>query len=732
MLGAASCFFDKEENMTYRHSLKHLYHVVVFFSFFSGVTVHAQQVDYGAKVNTLIGTEASGNTYPGATYPFGMVQFTRSYFSKQLGFGINQLSGAGCDHMDNFPVLPLNGVLRFSPDSITNLRVNISNETGTAGYYQATVNDNIHAALTVTKRTGMAKFIFSKEQNQATIIIGGGVAATPITVSALTITGRNSCEGYAQGGSFCGIATPYKVYFVAQFDEDAADAGIWKNDKLIDKGTFAEGAHSGVYFTFDLRSGHTIRYKIGVSYVSVENARKNLNTENTGWDFDVLRTNAENEWNKYLSRIEIKSNDSTRLEQFYTHLYHALIHPNICNDVNGEYMGADNKIYTTSHLQYTSFSNWDTYRTQIQLLSMLAPNVASDIVASVEAFAKQSGGGFPRWVLANVETGIMQGDPTTILVANAYAFGARNYDAREVLTTMLHGAEDPAAYSQNELTRPGLKNFLDKGYYTNASMQLEYNSADFAISRFALAAGDNVYVSDRYKQRAQSWKQLYNPQRKWLQSRNADGSWKRYDEDWREATYKNYFWMVPFNLKALIDTIGGPKAAEKRLDELFVRLDADYGQEWFAAGNEPSFAIPWVYNWAGAPYKTQQVVNRMIKEAYFDRPGGLPGNDDLGAMGAYYVFCTLGIYPEIPGVGGFSINSPFFASVVIHLKNGDLKINGGNENRPYIKKIKINSVEYKNTWLPWNMIENGGVIDFELSNKPDKSWGTTVQPPSFD
>jgi len=694
--------------------------------------IQAQQVNYAAKVNTLIGTEASGNTYPGATYPFGMVQFTRSYFSKQLGFAINQLSGAGCDHMGNFPVLPLNGALRFSPDSITNLRVNISNETGAAGYYQAIVNDNIHAALTVTKRTGMAEFVFPKEENKATIIIGGGVAATPITVSALTITGKNSCEGYAEGGSFCGIATPYKVYFVAEFDADATDVGIWKNNKLTDKGTFAEGAHSGVYFTFDLKPDHIIRYKIGVSYVSVENARQNLNAENTGWDFDAVKRNAENEWNKYLSGIEIKSSDSMRIQQFYTHLYHVFIHPNICNDVNGEYMGADNKIYTTSRPEYTSFSNWDTYRTQIQLLSMLAPDAASDVVASLEAFAKQSGGGFPRWVLANVETGIMQGDPTSILIANAYAFGARNYDAREVLNTMLHGAEDTAAHSQSELTRPGLKNFLDKGYYTNASMQLEYNSADFAISRFALTANDNVYVSDWYKQRAQGWKLLYNPRRKWLQSRNADGSWKRYDEDWREATYKNYFWMVPFNLKALIDTIGGQKAAEKRLDELFIRLDANYGQEWFAAGNEPSFAIPWVYNWAGAPYKAQQIVNRMIKEAYSDKPGGLPGNDDLGAMGAYYVFCTLGLYPEIPGVGGFSINSPFFPSAVIHVKNGDLKINGGNGDKPYIKKMKVNGQEYKSTWLPWSMIENGGVIDFDLSDKPDKSWGTSVQPPSFD
>lgn len=714
------------------HRAKYVFFTVLCLTFFLRTSLSAQQVNYAARVNTLIGTEASGNTYPGATYPFGMVQFTRSYFSKQAGFAINQLSGAGCEHMGNFPVLPLNGGLRFSPDSIVNLRTSVCDEKGYAGYYQATVDDNIRVFLTVTKRTGMAEFVFSRAQSKATVIIGGGVAATPIRVSALTITSKNSCEGYAEGGSFCGIGTPYKVYFVARFDADAADEGIWKDDKLFDKGSFAEGAHSGAYFTFDLKPDRIIRYKIGVSYVSVENARANLEAENTGWDFDQVKKSAVDEWNKYLSRIEIKSNDSMRVQQFYTHLYHALIHPNICSDVNGEYMGADNRIYVTSRPEYTSFSNWDTYRTQIQLLSMLAPDVASGVVASLETFAKQSGGGFPRWVLANVETGIMQGDPTAVLIANAYAFGARNYDAREVLNTMLHGAEDTSAHSQSELTRPGLKNFLDKGYYTNASMQLEYNCADFAISRFALAASDNVYVSDWYQQRAQSWKQLYNPKRKWLQSRSADGSWKRYDEDWREATYKNYFWMVPFNLKTLIDTIGGQKAAQKRLDELFVRLDANYGQEWFAAGNEPSFAIPWVYNWAGAPFKTQQVVNRMIKEQYFDKPGGLPGNDDLGAMGAYYVFCCLGLYPEIPGVGGFSINSPFFPYAVIHLKKGDITISGGNSDKPYIRKMKVNGKEYNNTWLPWSMISSGCNIDFDLSAKPDMSWGVSAEAPSFD
>lgn len=694
---------------------------------------HGQQ-RYAQQVNTMVGTRAGGNTYPGATYPFGMVQFTRPYFSKQQGFGINQLSGAGCDHMGNFPVVPLNGPLTISPDSIINLRTAVSNEAGHAGYYHCVVDDNISTALTVTPRTGMARFDYAPSAQKATIIIGGGVASTPTAVAAVKITGSNSCEGYAEGGSFCGVSTPYKVYFVAAFDHDASSSGTWKNNQLHPKAGFAEGEHSGVYFTFDLTdagSNQKIQYKIGVSYVSVENARRNLMAENPDWDFEAIKKKAADAWNQFLGKIEIQTENKDRATQFYTHFYHALLHPNICSDINGDYMGADNQVHRTSRTQYTSFSNWDTYRTQIQLLSILFPEKVSDMVSSLEDFARQSGGGFPRWVLANTETGIMQGDPTTILIANAFAFGARNYNARAVQKTMLHGAEDTTAHAQNKLTRPGLKQYKEKGYY-NASIQLEYSSADFALSRFVLGASDDQYTSYQYLQRAQGWKNLYNPKRKWLQSRNPDGSWKAYNEDWREATYKNYFWMVPFNLKALIDTIGGKKVAEQRLDTLFTRLDANYGQDWYAAGNEPGFGAPWIYNWAGAQYKAQQTVRRVIQQQYFNAADGLPGNDDLGAMGAFYVFCCLGIYPEIPGVAGFSISSPVFNAITLHLKNGDFVIDGGSEQDPYIKTLQLNGHDYNNTWISWEKMKRGGHMHYKLSSRPNKSWGTQKAPPSFD
>ena len=689
---------------------------------------------YSQKVNTLIGTKGvgltSGYLYPGATYPFGMVQFTPSYFSKSSGFVINQLSGAGCDHMGNFPTFPVKGRLKMSPNNILDYRINLSEEKGHAGSYEATVQEDIKAHLTVTERTGMAKYEFPKEQTMGTVIIGGGVSATPIELAAIVITAPNKCEGYAEGGNFCGLRTPYKVYFVAEFDEAAIEFGTWKREELKPNTTFAEGSYSGVYFTFDLSKKKDVHYKIGVSYVSVENARENLKAENAGWNFNEIKGQAEQRWNHYLSKIEVEGTNADRITQFYTHLYRSLIHPNVCSDVNGEYMGADNRVYKSLSKQYTSFSNWDTYRTQIQLLAMLDPEVTSDIVISHLKFAEQSGGAFPRWVMANTETGVMQGDPTPILISNAYAFGARNFDPRPILKTMRINAEVPGAKSQEIEARPGLQQYQDKGFY-NASIQLEYTSADFAIGQFALHAVGDEFTAWRYFHVARSWKNLFNPETGWLQSRNPDGSWKPLTEDFRESTYKNYFWMVPYDIAGLIDIMGGKQKAEKRLDEFFQRLDANYNDAWFASGNEPSFHIPWIYNWVGRPDKTQALVNRVLNEQYSSQIDGLPGNDDLGTMGAWYVFACMGIYPEIPGIGGFTINTPVFSSIKVHLKEGDILIKGGSEKNIFIKSMKLNGKPFDSTWIDWKELSKGATLEYVTSGSPDLKWGTKVLPPSF-
>lgn len=705
--------------------------------------IRAQNNQYSLKVNTRIGNEGkganaheayleAGYTFPGAMYPFGMTQFTPTFFHPNKGFVINQMSGAGCEQMGNLPLLPLAGPLKGSPNDMLGFEPGFKVKNAVAGFYEVMDNDGINSALTVTPRTGMGKFDFPSGLDTGTFIIGTGLNATSMKEAFVKITNPSGFEGFADGGSFCGADVSYRVYFVAEFDTKAVETGTWNGNSIKKKSNQENQPGTGVYFTFDTRGGKSIQYKVGISYVSMANARENLKAENPGWNFQKTKGAAVSAWNKQLKKIEAEGGSDDRTTQFYTHLYHAMAHPNIFNDTNGEYVGGDNNVHIAKGFNYyTAFSNWDTYRTQTQLISMLAPKEASDMMKSLLLFAEQSGGSFPRWVLNSTETGIMQGDPSAAIVAVAYSFGARDFDKEKALKIMRKGAEDPLAKSQGQLTRPFLKQYLDKGYM-NASMMLEYTTADFAISQFAKQAFGNKAIYERYLKRAQNWKNLYNRETRWLNSRNENGSWKRYDEDWREASYKNYFWMIPYNLRGLIDTIGGKGVAEKRLDDFFRRLDASYSQEWFAAGNEPSFQTPWIYNWTNSPYKTQTLVKRIIQEQYSSANSGLPGNDDLGAMGAWYVFANVGLYPMIPGVAGFSVNSPSFTSVKIHLNKGTLVIQGGDERLDYITSLYLNGKVLKGTWIAWDELKNGGKLMFKLSDQPNKTWGTDFAPPSYN
>lgn len=689
-----------------------------------------------ALVNTMMGLGGDGfaasNMFGGVSYPFGMVQMTPSPYNRNLGFVTNQLNGTGGPHQGNFPMLPMKGAVSVSPGPMTGGKIQISDEKGHAGFYEAMTEGDVHCELSATRRTGMARLSFPGGEMNS-VLIGSGFCAMPeLEVAAAVITSPHSCEGYAKGTSFCNISTPYIVYFYAEFDQDAAETGVWKGDRLTRGGTFTDGAESGLYFTF--KDAASVNYKVALSYVSADNARLNLLTENPGWDFDAVRGACEAEWNRNLNLIDVEGTYAGRVQQFYNHLYHACLHPNIFSDVNGEYIGSDFRVHRSMRDVYTTFSNWDTYRTQIQLLSMIRPDVASDLVYSHYLFAEQAGGALPRWVMFNIETGIMQGDPSTILIANAWAFGARGYDPKKLYAIMKRGAVTPGLMCQNYEVRPHLQEYIDMTTVP-ASLCLEYNSADFALSRFASEAAGEVFDADPFLRRAQSWKKMFNPENQWLQTKNADGSWKEFNYGWQdymEASYQCYFWMVPFNIRGLIETIGMEKA-EQRLDEHLTRLDAGFFDDWFAITNEPSFQIPWTYNWMGKPWKTSQTVNRILNESFNIETGnGMPGNEDVGAMGAWYIFACSGIYPFIPGVGGFTVNTPVFEKIVYHLPGGDLAINGGSESKIYTAGLKLDGEAFDSTWIPWTSLAGGATLDFKTSTKPSKTWGVSTAPPSYD
>jgi predicted alpha-1,2-mannosidase len=703
-----------------------MYAFAVLFWGLLGQTVISQ--NYAKMVDPLIGSEGDGLgcgfNYIGASYPFGMMQFTPSFFSPQKGFVINQLNGAGCPHMGNFPVVPRNGRLTSSPNDMNGYAPFSSVIEAQAGYLAVEMDDKTRADLTVNKRSGIARFLFT--QNEGTVIIGSGVNSTFVNNAGVKVTSKYTCEGFADGGEFCGTETKYRVYFAVEFDRPADLTGVWTKTALLESVPQASGPNSGAFFTFDTEENKEVNYRIAISYVSAENARANLEAANRQQTFDNYLQDCEKEWNKALGKIKVKSEDDDRLVQFYTHLYHSLIHPNIVSDVTGEYMGADFRVHSSSRDVYSSFSVWDTYRTQGQLVAMLFPRESSDMMQSLVHFADQSGG-YGRWILANIETGIMQGDPTAILIANSFAFGGKDFDVQRAFKHMRNGAVIPLLRSQEQEIRPHLTEYIRDGL-APASMMLEYTSADYAIGQFALQALNDQDTARFFMKRALSWKNLYNPGNKWLNSRHSNGDWKDIAHDWREATHKNYFWMVPYDLQTLIDTIGGKKFAEKRLDKLFKRLDAGYEDDWFAAGNEPNLQVPWIYNWTNSPGKASVTLHRILNEMYNSSSTGLPGNDDLGTLGAWYVFASIGMYPVIPGVGGFSLSVPQFDEVKLELPKGELVIKSKGMKEPYIKSVRLSGKEIKSSWIDWKDLRNGGALDFETSADGKRVWNVPPLP----
>ena len=706
----------------------------ILFLFFS--TTFSQQLS--EIVDTRIGTKgeslACGYSFIGATYPFGMVQFTPSFFSPQKGFVVTQLSGAGCSNMGNFPVVPMAGNLKDSPFNMNSLDPFESVNNASAGYLSVNSKDDITSRLTVTKRSAIAQFKF-KNSKKGTIIIGSGVNSSDakhIKNSEINITSSTTCVGFTEGGDFCGTETPYKVYFAAEFDRPANELGTWSGNELT-QSLINKGKNSGAFFTFSTENNNEVNYRIAISFVSIENAKENLMSEKLNTSFDGYLTNTQNVWNKHLSKIKISTTNDDKKIQFYTNFYHSLIHPNIVSDINGDYMGADFKVYNNSNGKehYSSFSVWDTYRTQAQLLAMLFPKESSEMMQSLVNFAEQAGG-YGRWILANIETGIMQGDPTPILISNSFAFGAKDFDHKKAYKYMYDGAMVPRLNSQKQEIRPYLTEYINNGH-TFASMMLEYTSSDFAIGQFALQALNKKNDAKLFIDRSQNWNNIYNPKIKWLNSKYPNNVWKDITHDWREGTYKNYFWMVPYNLKGLINKIGGNEFAEKRLDTLFTRLDAKYEDDWFAAGNEPDFQVPWTYNWINKPNKTSQTISRILNEQYNSSVSGLPGNDDLGTMGAWYVFASIGLYPMIPGVGGFSINIPAFENISIDLPNNNsLIIDKTGPDNFFIKSLSFDKTAHNSTWINWDKISKGGVLSFEITNNNQSNWGINEPPPSFN
>lgn len=719
--------------------------------------------DPASLVNPLVGTQRSslndyGKTVPGATRPFGMLfwspdmvtsEFYRYDQPETRGFSLTHISGPGCGQFGDVPIFPMLGlpgqspVVRSIPNPYT-ARFSHSDEVAQPGYYAVKLDSGIGVRLAAQVRAGIAEFQFPAGAQPHTLLVDLSRNVSPAVLHTEVNVRERTITGSVTSGQDCHfLENQYKVYFALETDQAPQKWGTF-DDVQVDAGDRSiSGPRAGAYLSFPA-GVTTVHLKAGLSFVSSANALANLRSEVPGWELDPVRQDARAAWNDALGHIQVKGGREEDRKVFYTALYHSLLHPSVFNDGNGDYIGFDSKVRKVAgRTQYANFSGWDIYRSQVQLIAMLFPKIGSDMAQSLVVDAEQ-GGGLPIWPAANDDASAMVGDPSDCILASLYAFGAKEFDTKAALAAMLRGANDPKTHSRVYPERPDLEEYLRLGYVAErgmsgrgaASVALEYESADFAISRFADALGESA-TAQAFLTRSAQWRKLFDPETKWIRPRRADGSFlPNFDPSkeigFVEGTSAQYTWMIPFDLTGVIEAVGGSEAARARLDDYFSHYydwTAKNGM-YFAIGNEPSFGHPWIYNWSGHPWRTQEVVRKTLRDLFNSGPAGLPGNDDLGATSSWAVFAQLGFFPEIPGVGGVTLNSPTFPDVTLMLGNHPLHITApGSPDRLYVQDVTLDGSPIRNWWIGWDQLSKASKLSFTLSALPDKTPGQA--PPSF-
>jgi predicted alpha-1,2-mannosidase len=700
-------------------------------------------VDPTTLVNPLIGTSGGGNTVPGATVPFGMVQWGPDtagasngadyvYDSSSItGYGLTQLSGAGCPAEGDVPILPTVGAIADDPSDATEPLAH-SAETASPGYYALDAG-GVTTQLTATTRSGMATFSFPANSGQGNLLFKLSDSQASVTSSQFRVVTDREVQGSVTTGDFCGGSNTYTLHFNMAFDHAFASSGTWRT------------GGSGAYLSFDTASTPVIEAKVGISYVSTANATLNRSSEIPGWNFGAVRAGAQKVWRSVLGKIRVGGGTPAQKTVFYTALYHSLLEPNVVSDANGEYMGLDGQVQRVTGSQrdqYSNFSGWDIYRGEIQLAALLAPERVSDIVTSMLNDYSEIGE-FPKWEEDEGEAYIMVGDPADSIIADAYAFGATRFNTKRALSDM----EAEASIPNN--VRPGLDYDEKDGYlpidgiygccnfYGPVSTQEEYDSADNAIAEFATDLGEKSAAKE-YATRAQNWQNVFNPGSGFLQPKEFSGVFEpgfspASQTGFVEADSFVYTAMIPFDVKGVIAAEGGDKAWIDYLNGLTSSVTAGSPGQ-IQIGNEPSFDIPWEYDYAGAPAKTEQVVREIQTEDFSDSPDGLPGNDDLGAISSWYVWSALGAYPETPGSADLVLGSPLFENTTVELSHSRTvteTITDPTGGGPYVRHLNVDGKAWQRTSLLPGVFTKGGSLQWSLAGMPT-AWGsaTSDSPPS--
>jgi predicted alpha-1,2-mannosidase len=788
-----------------------------------GATGDSQTRNFTAEVNPFVGTQSgaadfgtgggAGNTYPGAVLPFGMLQFSPdtspsldnfsggyTYSDTQIeGFSLTHLSGAGCALFQDIPIQPTVAPITASPAPLARHGLNPeflasfdhAHEAAEPGYYQVRLDPGsereISVELTATERSGMARFRFPSGAPGSLLINAGGSEMANSEAVVAIDPARREVSGSATSGGFCYQDDKYTVFFVARFDRPFAAWGTWTETQLAPGSTAASDtgvlrtnmepvpggpsslpgnpsgtAKAGAYVSFDTGAGGLVQMRVAISFVSVDNARANLEAENAGRSFEELRAAAREKWNHALGRIEIETADTRLRRMFYTALYHSLLAPSIYSDANGEYRGMDGAVRRADgYTAYGTFSGWDMYRSQLPLLAMLDPARTSDMMQSLVANAAESGA-LPKWSYANQHTGVMVGDPADLILAGGHAFGARDFDTAAALTAMIRGAAQPAGPERylgggnaGYIQRPGLIEYQALGYipfeenvptgaaglvhrglvWGTSSTTLEYALADFAIDRFAVALGRAAETA-ALRARSGNWKKLFNPVTGYIEPKLAiglflPGSDPASGNGFVEGNSAQYSWFVPQDTAGLVQAMGGREAAAARLDGFFEELNAGPAAAHAFLGNEPSLFTPWLYAYVGQPAKAGPIVHEALTTLYDDAPTGMPGNDDLGAMSAWWVLAALGLNPGIPGTDVLLLSAPLFPSATVHLPGGDLRIRTQGEG-PFVQSLNAGGQLLDRAWLRFADVAQGATLAY-LLGPAAAAWATLPErePPSF-
>ena len=751
----------------------------------AGVFNTQAQEDLAKYVDPMIGTAKMGHTYPGATVPFGSVQLspdtdTIPYAvngrynpdvykycagyqyedSTIVGFSHTHFSGTGHSDLGDFLVMPTVGKLQLNPGTETNpdsgyrSRFSHDEETAEAGYYAVNLKDyGIKAEMTATTRVGVHQYTFPKS-DQAHIILDlkSGIynydeknVWTIVRVeNDSTITGYRQTSGWAR---------TRKVYFAMTFSKAFKSYGQEKQPGQVYRGFWGRfdqehnfpqmaGNDLRLYFDFDTEENEAIQVKMALSPVSTEGALKNMEAEVPGWDFNAVKQQARDTWNKELQKVTVETLEESDKVNLYTAMYHAFLGPTVYMDVDGKYMGLDRNVHEADGFtNYTSFSLWDTYRALHPLFNVLQPQRNQDMVQSMMVHQEQSVHHMlPIWSHYANENWCMIGYHSASVIADAIVKGNADFDQNAALDACVETAR--VRYFD------GIGDYIDMGYVpedksgASVSKTLEYAYDDWAIAQAAKKLGrDEIYKE--FIERSTYWKNVYDKSIGFMRPKLSDGSFKKefdalntHGQGFIEGNSWNYSLYVPQDPAGMIDLMGGKEKFSTHLDSLFtMELPDKYFENTedisregiignYVHGNEPSHHVAYLYNWTDDAYKAQDKIRMILKEKYMTGSDGLSGNDDFGQMSAWYLFSSLGFYPVAPGSVDYALGSPAVKEATLNLDNGNtFKVEAKNqsEKNVYVRKVELNGQELTEPFITHDQVMNGGTLTFYMSRKPNKN-----------